>query len=114
MFSLNFLLKSLGFALLLSLLGPIGCIERKELGSPKNPIKLSLVPGQDAGVLLENGKVLADFLEKETHLSFQIFVPTSFIAVVETFGTKRTAFRRQKPFPAMILYAPHICAVRGS
>ncbi len=51
---------------------------------------MSLVPGQDASVLTENGKALIDFLEKETGLHFQVSVPNNFITVVETFGTKRT------------------------
>jgi phosphonate transport system substrate-binding protein len=39
---------------------------------------------------MENGTRLSEFLQKETGLHFQVNVPSSFIAVVETFGTKRT------------------------
>jgi phosphonate transport system substrate-binding protein len=80
-----FLVILLFYSLIIS-----GCVERKELGSEKNPIKISLVPGQDVGVLMDNGNILADYLKKQTGLHFQVYVPNNFVAVVETFGTRRT------------------------
>jgi phosphonate transport system substrate-binding protein len=67
----------------------VSCTSAKDLGSPKNPIKISLVPGQDVQILEENGKALESFLNKDTGLSFKLTVPTSFIAVVEALGSNR-------------------------
>lgn len=60
------------------------------LGSKKRPIKIAFVPGQDAGVLQSEGGKLSELLKKETGLEFQILVPHSFIAVVETIGSVKT------------------------
>ncbi|MBX3032991.1 MAG: phosphate/phosphite/phosphonate ABC transporter substrate-binding protein [Bdellovibrionaceae bacterium] len=59
------------------------------LGSARNPIKISLVPGQNPKTLEVNGEKMAAFLEKEVGLRFQVNVPISFITVVEALGTKR-------------------------
>lgn len=69
--------------------GLIGCTSARDLGTPQNPIKISLVPGQDVQILEENGKALESFLNKDTGLSFKLTVPTSFIAVVEALGSNR-------------------------
>jgi len=69
-----------------------GCVERTELGSKKNPIQISLTPGKDIAALMQSGKELKDHLEKSLDLHFEIHVPPSYVAVVESFGTKRTDF----------------------
>lgn len=66
-----------------------GCTVNSEVGTEKNPVKLFLIPGQDAQVLEDNGKKVTEFLQKKTHLFFDIKVPTSYIAVVEAFGSKK-------------------------
>lgn len=66
-----------------------GCTVNSEVGTQKNPVKLFLIPGQDAQVLEDNGKKVAEFLQKKTHLFFDIKVPSSYIAVVEAFGSKK-------------------------
>ncbi len=66
-----------------------GCTVSSEVGTQKNPVKLFLIPGQDAQVLEDNGKKVTEFLQKKTHLFFDIKVPTSYIAVVEAFGSKK-------------------------
>lgn len=67
-----------------------GCHLKKDvLGSEKNPIKFQLVPAVDARVLADNSKVLKDYLEKNTPYKFEITIPQSFVAVVESFGTHR-------------------------
>lgn len=68
----------------------VGCHFRKPaLGSAENPIKFHLVPSVDAKVLADNSKILKEYLEKNTPYKFQITIPQSFVAVVESFGTER-------------------------
>ncbi|MCB0369383.1 MAG: phosphate/phosphite/phosphonate ABC transporter substrate-binding protein, partial [Bdellovibrionales bacterium] len=67
-----------------------GCTFNYQLGSKENPIKLFLIPGQDAKVLEDNGKKVAAFLEKKTNMHFDVKVPASYVAVVEAFGSKKT------------------------
>ncbi|MFP5518961.1 MAG: phosphate/phosphite/phosphonate ABC transporter substrate-binding protein [Bdellovibrionia bacterium] len=65
------------------------CTQRATLGSEKNPIKVALVPGQDTLILEKNGKLLEAWLEKQTGYKFEVKVPVSFIAVVESLGSSR-------------------------
>ncbi|MBC7741577.1 MAG: phosphate/phosphite/phosphonate ABC transporter substrate-binding protein [Bdellovibrionaceae bacterium] len=67
----------------------LGCTNHEKLGSKKNPIKFYLVPAQDRQALLDNGALLQNYLEKELDESFTVELPTSFIAVIEAFGSKR-------------------------
>ncbi|MFN8789873.1 MAG: phosphate/phosphite/phosphonate ABC transporter substrate-binding protein [Bdellovibrionales bacterium] len=68
----------------------MSCTKKQyELGSPENPIKFYVVPGQEIHVLKEASKDLKTYLEKELRKSFDVQVPTSYIALVEAFGTKR-------------------------
>lgn len=60
-----------------------------DLGSAENPIKLHFVPSVDAKVIESNSQAFKDFLEKNTPYKFEITIPQSYIAVVESFGTKR-------------------------
>lgn len=60
-----------------------------ELGSEENPIKFYLVPAQDVLTLVEQGKVLQNYLEKDLGLRFKVEVPVSYVAVVEAIGSKR-------------------------
>lgn len=67
-----------------------GCTTQKaELGSEKNPVKLHFVPSVDAKVIDDNSKAFKDYLEKNTPYKFEINVPQSYVAVVESFGTKK-------------------------
>lgn len=63
--------------------------QKSELGTAENPIKFFLVPSVDAKMLTEQGDKLKAYLENVTPYRFKISVPTSYIAVVEAFGTKR-------------------------
>lgn len=67
----------------------IQCTSKTEVGTEKNPIKISLVPGQDTQILEENGQALEAYLEKKTGLPFEVTVPSSYVAVVEALGSKR-------------------------
>jgi phosphonate transport system substrate-binding protein len=70
--------------------GLLGCTrDRGEIGSEKNPIKFFLVPSVDAKLLEATGRKVKEHLEKVTPYKFQFAVPTSYVAVVEAFGTKR-------------------------
>ncbi|MDG0815620.1 phosphate/phosphite/phosphonate ABC transporter substrate-binding protein [Bdellovibrio svalbardensis] len=82
--------KMIAVLSLLCATGLAGCHFRKEvLGSAENPIKFHLVPSVDAKVLADNSKILKEYLEKNTPYKFQITIPQSFVAVVESFGTER-------------------------
>lgn len=77
------------FLFILSLFPALSCTSRKEVGTPENPIKISLVPGQDAKILVENGKALEKYLEDTTGLPFEVSVPANYVAVIEALGSKR-------------------------
>jgi phosphonate transport system substrate-binding protein len=59
------------------------------LGTRSNPIKIYFTPSVDAKRISTNAKELVDFLEAETGYYFTTALPSSFIAVVEAFGTKK-------------------------
>jgi phosphonate transport system substrate-binding protein len=59
------------------------------LGSRTNPIKIYFTPSVDAKKIATNAKELVTFLEAETGYYFATAMPSSFIAVVEAFGTKK-------------------------
>jgi phosphonate transport system substrate-binding protein len=50
---------------------------------------MAMVPGQDSVILAENGKIIQKCLQEETLYNFKMLVPNNYIAVVESFGTKR-------------------------
>lgn len=60
-----------------------------KLGSKENPIKFYLVPAQDMLTLSEQGKILEQFLKTDLNLEVIVELPSSYIAVVEAFGSKR-------------------------
>jgi phosphonate transport system substrate-binding protein len=60
-----------------------------ELGSRTNPIRIYFTPSVDAKKISTNAKELVSFLESETGYYFTTALPSSFIAVVEAFGTKK-------------------------
>jgi phosphonate transport system substrate-binding protein len=67
-----------------------GCTkERGELGSEKNPIKFFFVPSVDSKRLMEQAKIVENYLHANTPYKFTVAVPSSYVAVVEAFGTKR-------------------------
>jgi phosphonate transport system substrate-binding protein len=63
--------------------------EKEELGSKDNPIKFFLVPSVDAKLLETSGEVIRKRLEELTPYKFKFAVPSSYVAVVESFGTNR-------------------------
>jgi phosphonate transport system substrate-binding protein len=75
------------FYILLSLI--CGNLYANTLGSNDRPIKIALVPGQDVKKLMLNGRVLEEYLEQKLKKRFEVVVPQSFVAVVESMGTER-------------------------
>ncbi len=67
-----------------------GCdLHKAELGTKKNPVKLYFVPSIDNKVLDANSKIFKEYLEKNTPYKYEIYIPQSYVAVVESYGTKR-------------------------
>lgn len=67
-----------------------GCtIERAPLGTKENPVKVFLIPSVDAQMLKDKAKDLKKALEESTGYAIKLSVPSSYIAVVEAFGTKK-------------------------
>jgi phosphonate transport system substrate-binding protein len=64
-------------------------VDKGELGSSKNPIKLYFVPSVDAKVIENNSKTFKDWLEANTPYKFEVSIPQSYIAVVEALGSNR-------------------------
>lgn len=66
------------------------CTRRQDKGSEKNPFIFSLVPGQDIKILSQEGEKLEAWLFKDLGIHVKVMVPSNFIAVVESLGSKRT------------------------
>lgn len=90
--------KNLILVFVLSFLVTACTDRRDELGSTGNPIKIALVPGQDPKILESNGAELKKYLEANTEWKFNVTVPVNFIAVVESFGSKRADVAIINPF----------------
>lgn len=65
------------------------CQRDAKLGSENNPIKLYFTPSVDADTIASNSQDFLQFLEKETGYFFKSGIPTNYISVVESFGSKR-------------------------
>ena len=79
-------------ALLLFLLSACGPVPASTANSPSNigtserPIRMAFVPSLDAQAVLGTAQPLADALNRETGLVFDVSVPTSYTAVIEAMG----------------------------
>src|SRR5690606_30235543 len=58
-------------------------------GSAENPINFFLVPSVDAKLLADEGAKIVKYLEAHTPYKYKLAVPSSYVAVVEAFGTDR-------------------------
>lgn len=58
------------------------------LGSAEDPVDFYFTPSLNPDFIKEKGKVLIDFLEKETNLKYQIHVPEHYQDIVTAFGDK--------------------------
>lgn len=61
--------------------------ENRSFGAAANPIRIALTPSVDARKVTNSADKLQKFLERQTGYAFSIVVPTSYIAVVEAFGS---------------------------
>lgn len=86
----SFFRQSKYFFLLVLVLILSNCTQNREKGSEKNPYVFSLVPGQDIKVLSQEGEKLETWLLKDLGIHVKVMVPSNFIAVVESLGSKRT------------------------
>ncbi len=86
MFQKNFL--SLGLALVLSITS-FGLSAEDKLGTKDNPVKIYFTPSVDQNTIATNSDHFLKFMEKETGLFFKSAVPSSYVAVVEAFGSSR-------------------------
>ncbi|MGJ3240861.1 MAG: phosphate/phosphite/phosphonate ABC transporter substrate-binding protein [Anaerolineae bacterium] len=74
------------FAVLLVVAMSISLVSAQEgeLGSAENPIQVYFVPSAEAQTLISGGEVLAEALTEATGLSFEVSVPTSYAATIES------------------------------
>ncbi|NBW80564.1 phosphate/phosphite/phosphonate ABC transporter substrate-binding protein [bacterium] len=72
-----------------ALVASIAHAEEPKVGTRKNPIKLVMVPSTDSTKILSSMKPVAQCLEKETALTFDISVPNSYIVAIEGMGSKK-------------------------
>lgn len=63
--------------------------ENQKLGSKNNPVKFYFTPSINAETINQTSVHMMNYLEKQTGLHFKTGIPTSYIAVVEAFGSKR-------------------------
>jgi phosphonate transport system substrate-binding protein len=91
------------------------CTHRAEIGTKSNPIKIYLVPGQDAKVLQDNGELMRKYFQNVLQLEVEVRVPTSYIAIVEAFGSKRVDIALMNPFGYILAHDKYgaIAKLRG-
>ncbi len=100
----------LGAAALVIIALLTGCGKQKSskpataLGTPGNPIKMALVPSLDTRKLVISGQKLAELLHKETGLTYEISVPTSYAAVVSAMGAGTVDVGWLSPLPYVIAH----------
>ncbi|MBS1536906.1 MAG: phosphate/phosphite/phosphonate ABC transporter substrate-binding protein [Bacteroidetes bacterium] len=72
--------------------------ESSALGSKGNPIRILLTPSVDAQKVSNSAEQLVDFLQKATGYSITASLPTSYIAVVEAFGSGKADIAAMNTF----------------
>lgn len=79
----------LSVVLLLLIVMLTACQPAGDLGSRNNPVRLYFTPSVDADTIASNSREFIRFLEQETGHYYTTGIPTSYIAVVEAFGSGR-------------------------
>lgn len=74
------------------------------IGTKANPIKMAMVPSLDTRKLIKSGKALAELLEKETGLKYEVTVPTSYAAVIAAMGAGKVDIGWLSPLPYVIAH----------
>ncbi|HOJ38509.1 MAG TPA: phosphate/phosphite/phosphonate ABC transporter substrate-binding protein [Ignavibacteriales bacterium] len=77
-------------------------LSKNELGTKSNPIKFYFTPSVDANTITTNAKELMEFLHKKTGYYFETAVPSSYIAVIEAFGTDKADICILNPFAYLL------------
>lgn len=72
--------------------------ESSSVGSKGNPIRILLTPSVDAQKISTSAKQLTDYLEKTTGYSVTVSFPSSYIAVVEAFGSGKADIAAMNTF----------------
>ncbi len=94
--------------IILSFLANVGCtVKRAPLGTKENPVKVFLIPSVDAQMLKDKAKNLKVALEKATGYSIKLSVPSSYIAVVEAFGTKKADVAVMNTFGYLLAHSKY-------
>lgn len=76
--------------LLITVALSLSCTRKKAtLGSIDNPIKFMFLPSVDAKLIASRTGEVKEYLETNTPYKYKFAVPSSYVAVVESFGTKR-------------------------
>ena len=92
-------------AIMLATLGPCAAKAGPEaLGSPRNPIKMAMVPSLDTKKLMMSGEKLGELLKKQTGLTFEVSVPTSYAAVISAMGAGQVDVGWLSPLPYVIAH----------
>lgn len=74
------------------------------LGSKNNPINILLTPSVDARKVSNSAEKLVGFLEKETGYYFSASFPSSYIAVVEAFGSGKADLAAMNTFSYILAH----------
>ncbi len=83
-------MRQIVLSIVATLLFASGCtIDRGELGTEKNPIKLFFVPSVESQTIKDSSGEIKRLLEQSTPYKYEIRIPESYVAVVEAFGAKR-------------------------
>lgn len=61
----------------------------RTFGGKDNPIRLALVPSQEAGKVLSNAEKLMEYLHRTTGYHFTASMPANYIVAIEGFGTSK-------------------------
>ncbi len=95
----------IAWILLIILAFAVGCGQQTgELGSASNPIKMAMVPSLDTNKLVLSGQKLAELLEKETGLKYEVSVPASYTAVITAMGAGNVDVGWLPPVPYVMAH----------
>lgn len=101
------------FTIMAILLSTVGCSrKRAPLGTAKNPVKIYFVPSVDAKVIEDRSKVIKEYLEANTPYKFKVGMPSSYIAVVEAFGTARADMAALNTFSYILAHEKYNAKAR--
>lgn len=82
-------------------------VEKVTCGTPEKPCVITFVPSGDTGKITLAGQAIADYLKKETGLTFQIEVGTSFAASIEAMGALKAQMGFLNTFSVLLAKAKY-------